>query len=236
MLHRTQVACAGLVAMFALWRPVEAAVVINQVYGGGGNTGSIYSNDFIELFNADSVAISLSGWSVQYASASGSTWTSTPLTGSLQPGGFLLIQEASGGANGVPLPAADAIGSIAMAATAGKVALVRTTTPLTGSCPSNSTIADLVGYGSSASCFRGSAPTIAPSNTNAVLRGSAGCSDTADNRVDFMVGPPAPRNTSSPANHCESVNLLNWRRSIASLWSTEVAMIWVNLVISAFST
>ena len=213
------------------------SVVISQVFGGGGNSGSPLRNDFIEIFNRGTEAIDLSRWSIQYAGATNSSWSLTPLTAVvLAPGKYYLIQEASGGANGVPLPAADAIGSIAMAATAGKVALVRTTTPLTGSCPSNSTIADLVGYGSSASCFRGSAPTIAPSNTNAVLRGSAGCSDTADNRVDFMVGPPAPRNTSSPANHCESVNLLNWRRSIASLWSTEVAMIWVNLVISAFST
>ena len=26
-------------------------VVISQVYGGGGNTGAFYANDFIELYN-----------------------------------------------------------------------------------------------------------------------------------------------------------------------------------------
>ena len=52
--------------------PVAAAspnVVISQVYGGGGNTGAQYTNDFIELFNRGTSSVSLVGWSVQYASA-----------------------------------------------------------------------------------------------------------------------------------------------------------------------
>ncbi|MFZ1795449.1 MAG: lamin tail domain-containing protein, partial [Dokdonella sp.] len=46
----------------------HAAVVISQVYGGGGNSGSTYTHDFIELFNAGSTAQDLTGWTVQYAS------------------------------------------------------------------------------------------------------------------------------------------------------------------------
>ena len=49
------------------------SLVISQVYGGGGNSSSKYKNDFIELFNRGTTAISLSGWSVQYASATGSS-------------------------------------------------------------------------------------------------------------------------------------------------------------------
>ncbi len=30
---------------------VSTDVVISQVYGGGGNSGATYKNDFIELFN-----------------------------------------------------------------------------------------------------------------------------------------------------------------------------------------
>ena len=52
-----------------------AGVVLSQIYGGGGNSGAPLHNDFIELFNAGTNAQSLSGWSVQYASSAGSTWT-----------------------------------------------------------------------------------------------------------------------------------------------------------------
>jgi hypothetical protein len=189
------------------------------------------------MFNRSSEAIDLSGWSIQYAGATNPSWSLTPL-GSvvLAPGKYYLIQEASGGANGVSLPNADVIGSINMAATAGKVALVRTTTPLSGLCPSDTAIVDLVGYGSSASCFRGSAPTLAPSNSNGVSRGGAGCSDTVDNRADFTVGPPAPRNTSSPVNRCDSANVINVPQSTVSLWLSEVVQFCVQLVLMAIIT
>jgi hypothetical protein len=42
-----------------------APVVISQVYGGGGNTGAIYKNDFIELFKRGAEPVSVAGWSVQ---------------------------------------------------------------------------------------------------------------------------------------------------------------------------
>ena len=45
--------------------------MISQVYGGGGNTGAPFQNDFIEVFNRGSTNVNLSGWSVQYASATG---------------------------------------------------------------------------------------------------------------------------------------------------------------------
>lgn len=43
-------------------------VVISQVHGGGGNSGAVYKQDFIELFNKGTTAVSIAGWSVQYAS------------------------------------------------------------------------------------------------------------------------------------------------------------------------
>jgi len=46
-------------------------VVISQVYGAGGNTGAALQNDYVELFNRSATTVSLSGWSVQYASATG---------------------------------------------------------------------------------------------------------------------------------------------------------------------
>jgi predicted extracellular nuclease len=74
-------------AAFALPLTAQGQVVISQIYGGGGNTGAPYRNDFIELFNAGSTPVNLAGMSVQYASSSGSSWSVTPITsGMLQPG------------------------------------------------------------------------------------------------------------------------------------------------------
>jgi predicted extracellular nuclease len=58
---------------------VNAQIVISQVYGGGGNSGATYKNDFIELFNPSTSTVSLAGWSVQYASATGTSWSVTTL-------------------------------------------------------------------------------------------------------------------------------------------------------------
>jgi hypothetical protein len=177
------------------------SVVISQVYGGGGNSGATLKNDFIELINHSGAPINLSGWSVQYAGATASSWSVTPLTGTLAPGQYLLVQEAQGAGGTVSLTP-DVTGSIAMGATAGKVALVNSTIALTDACPSDPSIIDFVGYGTTASCFEGSGPTPAPSNTTAVLRAGFGCTDTNNNSDDFDSGTPNPRNTSSPTNNC----------------------------------
>jgi uncharacterized protein (TIGR03437 family) len=171
-------------------------IVISQVFGGGGNSGAPFRNDFIEIFNAGSTTVNLSGWSVQYASATASTWSATPLTSvTLAPGQYYLVQQSSGGNNGATLPTADATGTIAMAAGSGKVALVKTTAALTGACPNDPNIVDFAGYGSTANCFRGAAPAPAPGNTTAILRAASGCTDTRNNVADFAIGPPNPRNT-----------------------------------------
>src|SRR5258705_63189 len=112
----------------------QTNVVISQVYGGGGNAGASYRNDFIELFNRGTNPVNLTGWSVQYAPASGGTWQTTALTGTIEPGGYYLVHEA-GGSTGSNLPPADVSGTIAMSTTAGKVALVNNANTLSGSCP-----------------------------------------------------------------------------------------------------
>jgi uncharacterized protein (TIGR03437 family) len=187
----------------------SALMVISQVYAGGGNSGAQYRNDFVEIFNHGSTTVNFAttAYSVRYAAAtSTSGFSQVDLTsGSLAPGQYFLVQ-LGGGANGAPLPTPDATGTIAMAATAGKVALVPGTTALTGSgCPLPTTVADFVGYGTSANCLEGPGPAPAPSNTTADLRKNGGCSDTNDNAADFFVHAPLPRNTSSPFNDCAAV-------------------------------
>jgi hypothetical protein len=181
-------------------------VVISQVYGGGGNTGSIYTNDFIELHNNGTTAVSLAGWSVQYTSATGTTWTAantTNLAGTILPGAYYLIQEGigAGGTTSLPLPH-DATGTIAMSATAGKVALVNSTTLLTGGCPTGTSVVDFVGFGTTANCFEGAGPTPAPSATASDSRAGAGCTDGNNNPLDFTAGVVSPRNSVTAVNAC----------------------------------
>lgn len=177
-----------------------AEVVISQIYGGGGSAGAPLSHDFVELHNRSAGPVGLDGWSLQYASAGGGTWSLTTLSGSIPSGGFYLIQLASGGPDGAALPPADAFGLSNMSATAGKVALVASDTALLGVCPLGPTVVDLAGYGA-ASCFETS-PAPALSVTTAASRGGSSCADTGDNAADFTVGPPSPRNAATPASVC----------------------------------
>ncbi|MBS1790805.1 MAG: lamin tail domain-containing protein [Acidobacteria bacterium] len=177
-------------------------VVISQVYGGGGNSNAPFTNDFIELFNRSGAPVNLNGWSVQYGSASGSTWQKTDLTGMIAPGRYFLIGQASGGMNGAPLPAPDVTGTITMAATSGKVALVNNTNLLSGACPLGPNTIDFVGFGNTANCFEGSGMAPAPSGTTSILRVGEGCGDTNQNALNFQTGAPTPRNTASPLHDC----------------------------------
>jgi len=180
----------------------SSGLVVSQVYGGGGNSGATYKNDFIEVFNAGSAPVAVGGWSVQYASAAGTSWSVTKLPAvTVAPGQYLLIQEAQGAGGSVDLPAPDAVGTIAMSASAGKVALVNSIVALTGTSPSGPTVVDLVGFGS-ANGFEGGGAAPGLSNTNAALRKSNGCIDVNDNASDFATGAPSPRNTSSAINAC----------------------------------
>jgi len=52
--------------------------------------------NYVELYNRGSGGRGLSTWSVQYASSTGSRGKKTSLTGTIQPGHYYLIQEASG--------------------------------------------------------------------------------------------------------------------------------------------
>ena len=197
---RTMMA-AALLGALAAPAFADSSVVISQVYGGGGNTGAKYKNDFIELFNRGSAAVDLNGWSVQYASATGSSWQVTKLTGvKLQPGQYYLVQEAAGSGGTDALPTPDAPGSISMSGSAGKVALVSSSTALASASPAAGSFVDLVGFGG-ANYAEGTATAVL-SNTTAALRANGGCTDADNNSADFSIGAPNPRNSASALNVC----------------------------------
>ena len=180
-------------------------LVVSQVYAGGGNAGASYQNDFVELLNRGSTAIDLTGWTLQYATSTGTSWSTTTLTGSLPAGRYYLVQFASGGSIGAIIPAPDALGTTNLSASGGKVALVQGTTALTcgatpGSCSAAAGVQDLVGYGAATDFETAAAPAL--DATTAAVRGGAGCADTGSNAADFTAAPPAPRNTASAAAAC----------------------------------
>ena len=208
---------------------------ISQIYGGGGNTGATYKQDYVELFNAGFAPVSLAGMTIQYASATGTGnfgSTATQITElpsvTVQPGQYYLVREGVGTGGTVDVPA-DFIdpSPIAMSATNGKIALVNKATTLGcngGSTPCSpeqlALIVDLIGFGN-ANFFEGSAAVPVLSNTTAAFRKSAGCLDTDENSTDFIVAAPSPRNASSPYGACGIASLDLVSSTDKSTWVTE---------------
>ena len=197
----------------------SATLVISQIYGGGGNSGAQFTNDYIEIFNRGSTDVPLGGFSLQYTSATGTglfggaTNLITPLPSTtLQPGQYFLVQEAAGATPSNPLPFGAYTGDdspINMSATGGKVAIVTGTDGL--GCNGGSTacdatqlarIVDLIGY--DGANFSETSPAPALTNTTAAFRVANGCTDTDNNSLDFAATAPAPRTAISPFNVCDA--------------------------------
>lgn len=173
----------------------ELHVVINEIYGGGGNSGATLKNDFIELYNPTDEDIDLTGWSIQYGSATGDfrTENSRELSGVIKAHSYFLIQAAAQGGGTVDLPTPDFVTDLALGGTAGKVALANTTDQVIS--PTDIHVVDFVGYGTTAHKYEGSGPTANLSNTTSASR--VNFLDTNDNKNDFVIGAPTPQNSSS---------------------------------------
>lgn len=187
----------------------EGSVVISQLFGGGAGSGAPYNADFVELHNRGTTTVSLAGWSLQYASTTGTTWTTIALSGAIAPGGYFLVQVGPVGGVGAALPTPDVSSTaVNMAQAAGKLALLNTTTNVGAvTCPTGAAVVDFVGYGTTANCREGAANTPAPSATTSIQRVGQTCADVNTNSVDFVAGTPAPRNTASAAQACACVVL-----------------------------
>ena len=179
-------------------------LVISEVYGAGGNSGSDYPADYVELFNRGTTTVSLAGKSLQYTSATGTGvfGSITILSGTIEPGQYVLVQAGPG-------PVSPDITLVAsMGATAGKVVLANGTAGLgcnsAVSCAANGSdtrIIDLVGYGN-ANYFEGAGPALGATNTTSTKRNAEGCVETDNNAADFAVSDQDPDNRASPRNPC----------------------------------
>ncbi len=181
--------------------PEANSVRISQIYGGGGATSGspTFRCDYIELFNSSAAAVNLSGWSVQYASASGA-FSNVDALGvtTIAAHSYVLIQEGCG-TIGATLPYSDDVGALNMSASNGKVAVASNAVGITGL--GDPDVIDFVGYGT-ATTYEGAGAAPGLINTTAALRNGGGCVDTDDNAADFTAGTPSPRYSGSPTNSC----------------------------------
>ena len=184
--------------------PAGTALVINEVYGGGGNSGATYKSDFIELYNPTAAAIPLSGLSLQYRAATGTgpAGTVVTLTGSVPAHAHWLVQAAAGNAGTTDLPAPDQTGTApAIGATGGQVYLVDGTAaidPGTGAID-NDDVIDFLGWGvtgsgTAATSYEGTGRGPTTANTTAAARTTLGA-DSDDNAADFQAVAPTPENS-----------------------------------------
>ncbi len=188
---------------------MNAQIVINEVYGGGGGASATYINDFVELINLGTSTATLSNATLQYASATGTfnNYAALPSI-TLAPGQKYLIEMVPSSANssGAALPTADFQmvnntsfsngttyqGGFNMAAGSGKVALANGIVQVVTATDSH--VIDFVGYGTTANKFEGNGPAPAPDATSSVSRHGV---DTNNNATDFTkTAPPTPQNSS----------------------------------------
>jgi hypothetical protein len=140
----------------SITNPEIPKVVISGVYGGGGNSGATYKNDYIELYNTTGAPINLTGYSLYYSPVTGGTNNSVtkkntytfPANSSIEANGFVLIKASAGSGSQPNWPVAfDFDGSgdgtnLSMAAAAGRVLLLSKYVDLS---PANSVPTTLAG-------------------------------------------------------------------------------------------
>lgn len=199
--------------ILGLAAPAFAADVrISQVYGGGGSTSTTapptFNQDFVELYNATNMPVDISGWAIEYGSATGS-WGSFvdnyfvfPSGTVIAPCSYLLVGgKLLATYTGAPLPVAvDQLANFSASATGGKFGLF-TSLQLNIACglETPGALVDKVSYGTTTNCAEGTLVG-ALSNLTAALRNQDGYMDTDNNVADFTIGVPAPRNSTSPIN------------------------------------
>ena len=190
-------------------------IVLSQIYSHGGNVGSTYQNNYLELFNRTDNTIDFSGWQIYLANDTGSFNVSFSFGSSqglpIAAHKYLLIKLGPDSSNGAPVPWDLFVPPITVfpapnLSPSGKVFLTRpNSTIFGGTCPlPNSQIVDFVGYGSTASCFEGTGPAPTTANSTAAIRKFAGCTDTENNASDFVADAASPHNRFSAANNCSN--------------------------------
>ncbi|WP_460772421.1 ExeM/NucH family extracellular endonuclease [Microbacterium sp. GXF7504] len=179
---------AGLLVPLPAHADSGSDVVINEAYVNG-SAGALYTQRFVELYNAGDAAQSLDGWSLQYKSATGTNIGVQALSGAIDAGDYFLVALPGSSSGQQPLPVtADLTGSsITPSGSDGVLWLADTTERVTPPLPSAVDvpgIVDLIGYG--AADTSETAPAASPAGGgNSLVR--TDFVDTDDNAADVTV-------------------------------------------------
>jgi len=185
---------AGVIAIGATGSS-NAGVVINEVFPGGGSssvTTTSYQRDFVELFNTDATPFDLTGYKLQYFSASGTTPGTVFSFGTGSVVGAndsLLVVTGSAGSQGATLTGTGPDGTngtgsgASMSASSGAVRLI----------DGLGNVVDLLGYGAvTTTNFEGTLAAGGPSTNDKSYQRNATHTDTNNNANDFTLATPTP--------------------------------------------
>ncbi|MDO4241931.1 MAG: lamin tail domain-containing protein, partial [Microbacteriaceae bacterium] len=173
---------AGLQSAQAATTTPADHIVINEVYGGGGNKGATHNRDFVELYNPTAQAVSLTGWQIQGFSKKGNTSNGSPvaLSGTIESGAYFVICGKLKPESTAAAPTCDIESNLDIGKDGASTKLLNNT---------GATI-DLVGWGGS-SLFEGTGAAVTDNPTSIQRINDGG--DTNDNSADFKVGTPSPK-------------------------------------------
>lgn len=167
-------------------------VIFTEIFPGNPSPNA--SQEFIELYNNTASDIDLTGWHVQYASATKTDWTSpsrnVTLSGTLQAGKYYLITSTN-----YLVDISQLAFSATLAQTGGQLRLL----------DKAGNLQDLIGWGNAAMAL--GLAVAAPDAGNSLVRltNSDGFNLTGDNSTDFLISltsTPATENiiTLSPSD------------------------------------
>lgn len=196
---------------------VSPDVRIFQVYGGGGggNASATYKQDYVVLFNASGFDVDISGWAIEYGSATGNWGSSSsnmfvfPADSWIAGCSYVFVACGTVGTGGGDFPITpDYTQSTGpnISATSGKVALFNAVnTNLACGSELPGTLVDKVSFGT-ANCPEGTNVAALSVSTGAERNGG-GAIDTDSNIADFtVVTGPVPFNRATPPTACAPVS------------------------------
>ena len=162
----------------------------------GGNADGVY-RDYVELYNPTSTPISLDGMSLQYFAAKGTTGNRpVSLTGTIEPGGYVLIQGANDSHTTEITP--DIAGSFSASGTSGSMVLFSETGAQTLTNPTSTVgmpnVIDAVGWGTAGIS---ETATVTGTTTGSTSYQRTNFVDTDNNSADFVIADATPQ-TATP--------------------------------------